>query len=77
MDATKAGVYSLIESMSDVDFSLLKGFLNSSFEKTAKRKAAEKRFVSEVTAAEKSVEEGNYVTLAKLHKNLGVSSKRN
>ncbi len=72
MIATKADAYSLIESMSDVDFSLLKGFLNSSFGKSAKRKAAEKRFISEVTAAEKSVEEGNYVTLEELHKNLGV-----
>ncbi len=72
MVATKADAYSLIESMSDVDFSLLKGFLNNSFGKTDKRKAAEKRFVSEVTAAEKSVKEGNYVTLGDLHKNLGV-----
>ena len=62
----------MIDSMSDVEFSRLCIYLNSSFIKTEKRKAAEERFVSEVKAAEESVARGNYVTLEQLHENLGV-----
>lgn len=72
MVATKKDVYSMIDSMSEVDFSRLCVYLNSVFEKSDKRIAAEERFVSEVKAAEKSVAQGNYVTLAQLHENLGV-----
>lgn len=72
MVATKADAYSMIEAMSDVDFSALRDILNSSFGKYNKRMLAEKRFVAEVSAAEKSVDEGNYVTLSELHEFLGV-----
>ena len=72
MVATKADAYTLIESMSDVDFSKLCIYLNSSYGKTEKRILAEKKFVEEVKAAEKSVEEGNYVTLSQMHEYLGV-----
>ncbi len=70
--ATKADAYSMIEAMSDVDFNALCIFLNSNFEKSKKRIVAEKRFVAEVSAAEKSVDEGNYVTLSEMHEFLGV-----
>lgn len=72
MVATKKDAYLMIDSMSEVDFSQLCNFLNSFFDNTDKRKAAEKRFVSEVKAAEESVAKGNYVTLEQLHENLGV-----
>ena len=72
MVATKADAYSMIEAMSDVDFNALCIFLNSNFEKSKKRIVAEKRFVAEVSAAEKSVDEGNYVTLSEMHEFLGV-----
>ena len=67
MVATKDDAYSMIEAMSDVDFSELKVYLNTSFGKSKKRIEAEKRFVEEVKAAEESVKQGNYVTLSELH----------
>ena len=72
MVATKSEALSLIESMSDVDFSKLCVFLNKSFSKDASRKQAEEKFVSEVHEAEESVAKGNYVTLSQLHDFLGV-----
>ena len=72
MVATKSDAYSMIEAMSDTDFNALRDFLNSTFGKSKKRMAAEKKFVAEVSAAEKSVDEGNYVTLSELHEFLGV-----
>lgn len=72
MIATKKEACSFIESMTEMDFSKLCIFLNTSFEKTPERKAAEKRFVHEVKAAEESVACGNYVTLSQLHEFLGV-----
>ena len=72
MISTKADAYSMIEAMSDVDFSELRELLNSFQKKNEKRIAAEKRFIEEVTAAEKSVNEGNYITLSNLHEFLGV-----
>ena len=72
MVATRNDALSMINSMSDVDFSRLCEYLNSFFEKSEKRKAAEARFVSEVKAAEESVAKGNYVTLDQLHEKLGV-----
>ncbi len=71
MIATRADAYSMIESMSDVDFDTLRDFMNSTF-KQKKRIVAEKRFVAEISAAERSVDEGNYVTLSELHEFLGV-----
>ena len=59
----KTDAYSLIASMSEVDFLQLKLYLNSRHWKSAKRIAAEKKFVSEVRAAEESVKHGNYATL--------------
>ena len=67
MVATKADAYYMIESMSDVDFSELKVFLNTTFGKGKKRLDAEQKFVSEVKEAEESVKNGNYVTLKELH----------
>lgn len=72
MLATKNDVYSMIESMSEVDFSQLCIYLDSFFDKANKKKIAEERFVSEVKAAEESVAKGNYVNLSQLHDNLGV-----
>ncbi len=72
MVATKNDACSMINTMSDSDFMKLCSFLNTAFEKSAKRKAAEERFVAEVKAAEESVARGNYVTLEQLHENLGV-----
>ncbi len=72
MVATKQDVYSMIDTMSESDFSKLCLFLNSSFEKSEKRKIAEEKFVSEVKAAEESVSQGNFVTLAQMHEFLGV-----
>lgn len=72
MIATKKEACSFIESMTDVDFSKLCIFLNTSFEKSNERQAAEKRLVREVAAAEESIARGNYVTLSQLHEFLGV-----
>lgn len=72
MVATKNDAYALIERMTDVDFSKLCVFLNTSFEKSPERKAAERRLVQEIEAAEESVASGNYVTLSELHEFLGV-----
>ena len=72
MVSTKADAHSMIEEMSDMDFSVLRDILNSTFEKSNKRLFAEKTFVADVSAAEKSVDEGNYVTLSELHEYLGV-----
>ncbi|MCR5054105.1 MAG: hypothetical protein K6A69_04615 [Lachnospiraceae bacterium] len=72
MVATKSDAYSMIDTMTESDFTKLCAFLNTAFEKNAKRKAAEERFISEVRAAEESVANGNYVTLEQLHENLGV-----
>ena len=72
MVTTKADAYSLIERMSDVDFSALRKYLNATYEKSDKRIASEKRFVAEVSDAEKSIDEGNYVTLSELHEFFGV-----
>lgn len=72
MVATKAEAKDYISSMSDVEFSYLCDFINTNLLKTESRKAAEKRLVSEVKAAEKSVAEGNYVTLSELKASLGV-----
>ena len=62
----------MIESMTEGDFSRFCIYLNSFFDETKKKKAAEERFISEVKAAEKSVAKGNYVTLSQLHENLGM-----
>jgi len=67
MVATKDDAYSLIEAMSEDDFSELKVFLNTSFGKSKKRIDAENRFVSDVKEAEESVRKGNYVSLKELH----------
>lgn len=67
MVATKDDAYSMIEAMSEDDFSELKVFLNTSFGKSKKRIDAENRFVSDVKEAEESVREGNYVSLKELH----------
>ena len=67
MVATKDDAYSMIEAVSENDFSELKVFLNTSFGKTKKRIDAENRFVSEVKEAEESVKKGNYVSLKQLH----------
>ena len=67
MVATKDDAYSLIEAMSEDDFSELKIFLNTSFGKSKKRIDAENRFVSDVKEAEESVRKGNYVSLKELH----------
>ena len=67
MVATKDDAYSMIEAMSEDDFSELKVFLNTSFGKSKKRIDAENRFVSEVKEAEESVRKGNYVSLKELH----------
>ena len=67
MLATKNDVYSMIESMSEVDFSQLCVYLNSFFDNANKKKIAEERFISEVKAAEESVAKGNYVTLSQLN----------
>ena len=72
MVATKSDAYSMIDTMTESDFTKLCAFLNTAFEKNTKRKAAEERFISEVRAAEESVANGNYVTLEQLHENLGV-----
>ncbi|MBE5857640.1 MAG: hypothetical protein E7296_08790 [Lachnospiraceae bacterium] len=72
MVSTKSDVYSLIESMSDTDFSELCVYLNSTYDKAEKRRQAEERFVSEVKAAETSVSEGNYISLSQLHEFLNV-----
>lgn len=72
MVETKSDACAFIESMTDVEFLKLCNFLNTTFEKSAERQAAEKRFVKEVKAAEKSVVQGNYVTLSQLHEFLGV-----
>jgi len=72
MVTTKKEAHSLIDNMSDNDFSKLCDYLNTSLDKTATRKAAEERFVSEVKAAEESVAKGNYVTLSELHEFLDV-----
>lgn len=72
MVATRKDVHFLIDTMSDVDFSKLCIYLNSSFEKSAERISAEKRFVEEVRAAENSVARGNFVESAQLHEFLGV-----
>lgn len=66
MVATKADAYSLIDGMSDVDFSKLRIFLNMFYGKSENRIEAEKRFVAEVKAAEESVKDGNYVTFEEL-----------
>ena len=67
MVATKDDAYSLIEAMSEDDFSELKIFLNTSFGKSKKRIDAENRFVSDVKEAEESVRKGNYVSLKELY----------
>ncbi len=67
MVATKDDAYSMIEAMSEDDFSELKVFLNTSFGKSKKRIDAENRFVSDVKEAEESVRKGNYVSLKELH----------
>ncbi|MCR4895828.1 MAG: hypothetical protein K5891_03515 [Lachnospiraceae bacterium] len=72
MITTKADAYSMIEAMSEKDFSELCTLLNSIFEKSEQRKAAEAKFVAEVKAAEESVSNGNYVTLPQLHEFLGM-----
>ena len=72
MVATKNDAYAFIESMTDMDFSKLCIFLNTAFDKSDERQAAEKRFIEEVKAAEESVAQGNYVTLSQLHEFLGV-----
>ena len=72
MVATKADAYLMIEAMSEVDFSHLKRFLNTAYDKSAKRIAAENRLISEVKAAEESVKQGNYVTLEQMHEFLGM-----
>lgn len=72
MVATKSDACAFIESMTDIDFSKLCMFLNTAFEKSAERQAAEKLFIKEVKAAEESVAQGNYVTLSQLHEFLGV-----
>ncbi|MCR5012750.1 MAG: hypothetical protein K6A72_10425 [Lachnospiraceae bacterium] len=72
MVATKSDAHSMIETMSATDFSVLRDILNSTFEKSNKRLFVEKTFVAEVSAAEKSVDEGNYVTLSELREFLGV-----
>ena len=72
MVATKKDVHSLIDKMSDVDFSKLCIYLNNSFEKSHKRISAERKFVEEVRAAENSVARGNFVESAQLHEFLGV-----
>ncbi len=72
MVETKDDVLSMIEVMSESDFSRLCDILNSSFQKTPERKSAEDRFISEVKAAEASVARGNYVTLSQMHEYLGI-----
>ena len=67
MIATKDDAYSMIEAMSEDDFSELKVFLNTSFGKSKKRIDVENRFVSDVKEAEESVRKGNYVSLKELH----------
>ena len=67
MVATKDDAYSMIEAMSEDDFSELKVFLNTSFGKSKKRIDAENRFVSDVKEAEESVRKGNYVSLKEMH----------
>ena len=67
MVATKDDAYSMIEAMSEDDFSELKVFLNTSFGKSKKRIDAENRFVSDVKEAEESVRKGNYISLKELH----------
>ena len=67
MVATKDDAYSMIEAMSEDDFSELKVFLNTSFGKSKKRIDAENRFVSDVKEAEESVRKGNYVSLKELY----------
>lgn len=72
MVATKDEALTFINAMTDVDFSKLCVFLNTAYEKSPERLAAEKHLVEEVKAAEKSVAQGNYVTLSQLHEFLGV-----
>ena len=76
MIATKKDAYSLIDSMSDAEFSNFCTLMNSTY-KSEKRKASEKRFVDEVQAAEESVASGNYVTLSQLQEFLGVDARGN
>lgn len=72
MVATKNDAYAFIDAMTDIDFTKLCTFLNTYFEKSPERKAAEEQLVKEVKAAEESVAQGNYVTLSELHEFLGV-----
>lgn len=72
MVATREEAFTFIKSMTDVDFSKLCVFLNTAYEKSPERQASEKQFISEVKAAEKSVAQGNYVTLPQLHEFLDV-----
>ena len=67
MVATKEEAYSMIESMSDVDFSELKVFFKYYIRKGKEKTQCWTKFVSDVKEAEESVKNGNYVTLKELH----------
>lgn len=73
MITSRKDARNFIDTMSDMDFTILCDILNVRFgEKTDQRIAAEKKFVSEVKKAEDSVKAGNYVTLEQMHDILGV-----
>ena len=73
MITSRKDARNFIDTMSDMDFTILCDILNVRFgEKTDQRIAAEEKFVSEVKKAEDSVKAGNYVTLEQMHDILGV-----
>ena len=73
MITSRKDARNFIDTMSDMDFTILCDILNVRFgEKTDQRIAAEKKFVSDVKKAEDSVKAGNYVTLEQMHDILGV-----